>query len=139
MELLLRTLRPTTDALCQAAAELRSDWARLLSRMLHVLGSCSGDSGAASVFVHGDRIFSIDVSPGDSAEEAGETTESVSADPAPRSPDGQSVDVGGCVARDQSQSAERFGAAERSSEESWIAFIARRGEPAGGAHLGAVE
>src|SRR5580658_1776766 len=130
MGLLLRTLRPATDALCQVAAELRPDWARLLSSKLYGPGSRAADSGAATVFIHGDGIFARNFSAGDPAEEAGKTIESLPADSAPLYPAGQSVDVGGGIARDQSQSAERFGAPQGCAEKSWVAPVASRSEPA---------
>src|SRR5580700_8756949 len=139
MELLLRTLRPAADTLRQVAAELRSDWPRLLSRELYGIGSSAVDSGAAAVFLHGDRIRPLNLPARHSAEKAGKANQSFPADSAPRSPDGESVDLGRGAARDQSQSAKRFGAAERCSEKSRLALVARRGEPAGGAHLGAME
>src|SRR5580700_5035446 len=139
MELLLRTVRPATDALCQVAAELRPDRARLLSRELYGIGSGAIDSGTASFFVHGDRICAFNLSPRYSAEKTGKATESFSADSAPGAPHGESVDVGSGVTRDQSQSAKRFGTAERCSEESWPALVARRGKPASGTRLGEME
>src|SRR5229473_7116395 len=103
MGLLLRTLRPTTDALCQVAAELRPDWARLLSRELSGIGGCAADSGAAAVFVHGDGIRASDFSAWDPVEEAGKAIVSFPADSAPVSPAGESVDARSGVARDEPQ------------------------------------
>src|SRR5277367_2836719 len=109
MGLLLRTFWPAADALRQVAAQLRPDWARLLSGELSGVGSCAADPGASAVFVHGDRIRAVNFSARDSAEETGKATESVSVGSVAVSPDDQSVDAGCSVARNQPQPAERLG------------------------------
>src|SRR6266404_3491930 len=99
MGLLLRALRPTADAVCQVAAELRPDWARLLSRELSGIGSCAADSGAAPVFIYGNGVCAIDLSAGNPAEKIGKATEPFSIGSTAVSPVDQSVDAGGGVAR----------------------------------------
>src|SRR2546425_13286604 len=121
MGFLLRTVRPAPDEIRQVAAQLRPHWPRLLSRQLSGPGSGPANSGAAAVLVYGDGVRTGDISKGNSIAAAGETTQSVSADPASLSPADQSVDAGSRTARGESQSAERSGTLERRSKRHWAA------------------
>src|SRR5436190_1325869 len=139
MGLLLRTVRPAPDEIREVASQLRPHRPRLLPGQLSRPGSGPAHSGAAALLVYGDGFCAGDISQGNSVAAAGETTQPLSADPASLSPADQSVDPGSCVARGESQPADRSGVVEGRSKKYWVAPIEGRSQSQSGRCVDAVE